>query len=462
VRGRWLPFGLWIAVGCSDSSEATLQIVDRDGNAGGRDGAPAGSGGNNTSGASQTGGRSGAPDAGPDGSVGGGGGLRIDAGTDSGALDDGPGVLVAYDIRSTEKKLYVLDPETGRPLASEAMGTVRAVVNDGARYPADRWFVFEQASTADRGMTVRVRSLDAVTGVFRDLGAVADAPMIAGRPVSFGGAGKSFVAYLSELATGSLSKLDLVLTVIDATDPANPRLVPATGNLPSGPKLGLVADGDSLNVVAVQGAPCPIAASGNQECNVSVVHAAVTPSAVTIGSATVVGKTGPEGNLEFVVDSTRHRGVVGIPPVAPPSQPACNVTSRSAGSALAFAMDTATPDGPVSIPVESARFAGAAFDSCSGVLFLTSLADDVAIWAVSMGASGTTTKVCAADPGGALVYEGSSRSLFRAVPSGGLEVYRVDATGLSPSLTSRALRDLPSGFHFGAVAARSPRQPTCR
>lgn len=460
MRGRWLSLGLWIAVGCSDSSEGTLPIVDYDSRAaGGVSGTPIGSGGARPS---QTGGRSGAPDAGPDGSVGGAGGSAGDSGADADAPDDGPGVIVAYDIRSTEKKLYVLDPETGRPISSETLGTVHAILNDGARYPADRWYVFEQASTVERGVTVRVRSLDAVTGVFRELGALPDAPTIVGRPVSFGDAGKFFVAYFSELATGSLSRLDLALTVIDATDPANPKLVPGTGNLPNGPKLGLVADGDSLDVVTVQGAPCPTASSGSQECNVSVIHVAATRSAVTIGSATVVGKTGPDGNAEFVADPSRHRGLVGIPPVTPPPQPACSATSRSTGAAFAFAIDTVAPGSPVSIPVEAARFAGAAFDSCSDVLFLTSLADDVAIWAVPLGASGTTTKLCAAAPGGPLFYEGSSRSLLRAVPSGGVEVYRVDTSGAAPNLKSRALPELPAGFHFGALATRSPKAPACR
>jgi hypothetical protein len=95
-------------------------------------------------------------------------------------------------------------------------------------------------------------------------------------------------------------------------------------------------------------------------------------------------------------------------------------------------------------------------------LFLTSLADDVAIWAVPLGASGTTTKLCAATPGGPLLYENSSRSLFRAVPSGGLEAYRIDSTGPAPKLTPRTLPELPSGFHFGAVATRSPKAPACR
>lgn len=396
-----------------------------------------------------------------DGSLDGAGGSTGDSGADAGALDDGPGAIVAYDIRSAEKKLYVLDPETGRPLSSEPMGTVRAILNDGARYPEDRWYVFEQTSTVDRGTKLRIRSLDAVTGAFRELGVLEDAPAIVGRPVSFGGAGASFVAYLSELPTGSFSKLDLVVTVIDVTDPTNPNPVPATGNLPNGTKLGLIADGESLVVVTVQPPPCPTATSGNQECNVSVVRADVTRSAVAVDSATVVGKTGPEGNAELAVDPLRHRGLVGVPPAAPPLQPACGATSRTTGAAIAFSIDTAVPTGPVSFPVEASRFGGAAHDACSDVLFLTSLTDDVAIWAIPFASSGTTTKLCAAAPGGPLFYDGSSRSLFRAVATGGLEVYRIDSTGPAPKLTPRTLPELPGGFRFGAVAVRSPRAPAC-
>jgi hypothetical protein len=450
-----------MAVGCSDSSETTLAVIDRDASAsGGASGAPAGTGGSHTGGIPQgTGGT--ASDAGPDASTGGAGAAGSDGGSDVDRADDGPGVLVAYDIRSTEKRLYVLDSETGRPLSSEAMGTVRAVIHDGARYPADRWYVVEQTGTVDRGVTVHVRSLEAATGVFRELGTLRGAPAIVGSAVSFGAPGTSFVAYLSELATGSLPSMDIVLTVIDVTDPTNSKLVATTGDLPKGSKLGLVADGDALNVVTIQGAPCPTASGGGQECDVSVVRANVTRSAVTIGSATVVGKTGPEGNAEFSVDPSRHLGLVALPPVAPPPSPACGATSRSVGTVQTFPIETAAPTTPVSIPVEAARFAGAAFDSCSGVLFLTSLTDDVAIWAVPLGSSGTTEKLCAGAGGGPIVYESSSRSLFRALSSGGLEAYRVDASGSAPKLTERALAELPPGFHFGALATRAPREPAC-
>jgi hypothetical protein len=456
---------LWIAVGCSDSSEATF-IVDHDGSGGsGLSGASTGGGTSQSGGATQSGGRAGATDAGPDapaGDAGARGTGGIDAGADADAPDDGPGVLVAYDIRSTERKLYVLDAETGRPLSSEAIGTVRAVLNDGATYPTDRWYVFEQASTVDRGLTVRVRSLDARTGAFRDLGELRDAPDVVAPPVSFVAAGKSFVAYLSEVATGPFSKVDLGLIVVDATDEASPKIVPVTGSLPSGPKLGLVAEGDSLNVVIVQAAPCPTAPGGSQQCNVSVVHADVTPSTVSIGTASVVGKTGPDGNASFATDPSRHLGVVGLPPVTPPTSPTCDATSRSAATVSTFSIDTAAPGTSVSIPVEAPRFAGAAFDSCSNVLFLTSLADDVAIWAVPLGAAGTTTKLCAGSAGGPIVYDAPSRSLFRAVPSGALEAYRVDANGAAPKLTPRPLPELPGGFRFGALATRNPKKPACR
>ena len=116
----------------------------------------------------------------------------------------------------------------------------------------------------------------------------------------------------------------------------------------------------------------------------------------------------------------------------------------------------------MSIPVEASRFAGAAFDSCSNVLFLTSLAGDVAIWAVPLGGSGTTTKLCAGSPGGPVFYDPSTRSLFRALPSGGLEAYRVDARGPAPTLTPRALPELPTGFFFGAMALRDAKAPACR
>jgi hypothetical protein len=401
-------------------------------------------------------------DASPDASTGGTGAGGTDAGSDADAGDQGPGVLVAYDIRSTEKRLYVLDPETGGPLSSEAIGTVRAVVNDGARYPADRWYVVEQTGTVDNGVTVHVRTLDAATGVFRELGTLRDAPGIVGSAVAFGNAGNSFLAYLSELATGPLPTMDLVLTVIDVTDPASSKLVPSMGTLPKGSKLGLVADGDSLDVVTIQGAPCPTAPGGNQECYVSVVRASVTRSAVTIGSPTVLGKTGPEGNAELAVDPARHLGVIAFPAVAPPTRPTCGATSRSTGSAHTFSIDGATPATPVSIPVETSRFSGAAFDSCSNVLFLTSLEDDVAIWAAPMGPSGTVEKLCLGSPGGPLVYDSSTRTLFRAVSSGGLESYRVDTSGPAPRLTARALPDLPAGFRFGALATRTPKQPECR
>lgn len=457
---------LWL-LACDDSRQATLPLVDRGGPARAHVG-PAGSGGSRTdAGAPGSGAAGGAADAGgrggADASVGGaGGGSGGVAGTDSGPdvvhADNGPGAIVAYDVGSTDKKLHVLDPETGRSLSSEPIGTVRAIVNDGAPYPTDRWYVFEQVDTVDRGVTLHVRRLDIGTGVFQELGALPNAPAVFGRPVTLGAAGKSFVAYLSEPAS---TKADLALTVIDTTDPAKPALVQTYGSLPSGAKVGLVADGDAIAVVAVQSSPCPAGPSG-EECKVTLARAAATRSAVNISPTTsIVDKIGAEGNVDFAMDPIRHEAVIGFPPLAAPSKPTCGATSRSAGVLRTYSMTTATLSASVPIPMEAPRISGVTFDSCARVVFLTTLDEDIALWAIPLAAGGNAEKLCVANPGGPLFYDSSSHSLFRASTTGEIEAYRVEMAGSSPTLTVRTLDELPPGLRAGAMAVRSSDNPSC-
>lgn len=457
---RILPALVAVCVaGCSDSSDGTVTIVDRGDapHAGGRGGS---SGGGDAAFDAQGGaGGSAAKDGGPgtdaDASARGGnaGDSSTAAGTDGAPAAVPGGLIVAYDAQSGGKTLYVLDSETGRPLSSEPMGVVSAILNDESRDPSDRWYVFERTGVAGED-TLHVRRLDSGTNRFEELGTLAGVPTIFGRPVAFGTGGERFVAYLSDAAAGS-SKADLALTVVDATDPTNPVVIgQATQSLPAGEKLGLLGDGSSVDAVVVQGAPCPTGASGSAECNVSLVHHAVSRTAVAVGATSVVGATGPDGNVDFVVDPGAHERIVAFPPVAGIANPACSVASRASGLVrrLSSAATPAAPD--VSIPTEAVRFSGAALDRCDDVVFFSALAGDTAIWAVPFGAAQSVTKLCRSTGGGPLAYDPYSRTLFRALPAGGIEAFRVSNAGRASTLTERTLAELPAGMILGAIAVR--------
>jgi hypothetical protein len=450
-----VALGAATALGCSDSSAVTnVRTIDRDARvADGSDGAEREASSGETSGDARVDGGA-AADADVEASA------AADAESGAARGDDGPGVLVGYDIRGADRRLFVLDPETGRPLSSETLGVVHAVVNDGAPFPNDRWYVFEQVGAVDDGLTVHVRSLDATTRAFQELGAVENAPNVFGNPVTFGPGAKRLVAYLSDVSSGA-SKAELSLVVIDATDPVHAALATISGSLPPGPKLGLLGDRGSLDVVTAESAPCPNGSSGSEECAVSAVQAAAIGSGVTLGTPNALGSIGPAGNVGVAIDPLRHEAVLGFAPLSPPATPTCGSASRTTAEVRRFPSGATVQSASVSVPSEAARFTGAAFDACDDVAFFTSDSGDVAIWAVPFASTGIPTKVCASAPGGPLVFEPSSRTLFRAVASGGIEAYRVDASASKPKLTQRSLTELPVGAAFGVLAVVSPTSPSC-
>jgi hypothetical protein len=416
-----------------------------DGGGGAQSGGKTGAGGGGgAGGGAGSGGTSGSDGGGATGGVAGTGGKApADSGADAFVVDNTAGVLVSYNF--TDKKLYVLDPETGAPLSSEPMGSVRAIINDGA---TDNWYIFEATGPLTGGVTVHSRELNTKTGKWLELGKTSGFPVPVG---AVPGVPTNRIAYFSD-PTPSLTAQppDFTLTVLDTTDPAHVKLFGAKNRaLPAGAKQGVMAESRSLNVLMLA-SPCTGDAGA---CDVSIAHYVVSDTDIAFVNTSVIGQVSSSGNTGFATDSSRHEDVVAFPNATTVAAGTC-AAPRGKGFATAYSSATLAPVAAnVSFDLDSKRFTAATLDTCANVLFLTSYLEDTSIWAVPM-AGGTPSKLCVGT-GNRLLFEPYTKTLFRVTDTQ-LEAYRSTGTPTTPTIASRSLDKLPTGFVPVAPAVRQP------
>lgn len=446
-------------------------------NSGGSDaGSDASAGGTPSSG-----GKGGTGGKGTGGKGGAGGGAGGGGGGAGGTGDGGPsckpggpnGALVTYNGAAAEKKLYVLDPDTGKPLApGEPMERVRAIVNDGASDPTDKWYIIEGApdpTDQSAPVNLHVRQLDAVHGCWLETGTLNSVPPPSSKPVTFGSS-SSYLAYLTDPNKSSSSGSDANLVLIDVTDPTKPALVKldtTINPLPAGRKQGLMADQSSINVVILQDTTaCTTNDAGVTVCEANFAHYLVGSGGTVTNSGVLkpIGHASGSSNVNFIVDQNQHRDIVALPPLNPPTGAVCTQNPATSGLVKSFTNSTADPLGTgISIPMAAPQFpnGGPAFDTCDNILFLTTLISDFAIWAVPIGGgSGSVTKLCTGQGGTRMLFDPYTRTLWQGVGTD-FVVYTVDATTTPPTLKNKVLSDVPAGFQFGAAAFRSPIKPNC-
>lgn len=439
-------------------------------NSGGSSGADASAGGTVASG-----GAAGSTTAGGAGGKGGAAGSTAGSagvgGNEGGAdvfVPGGPkGALVSYN--AADKKLYVLDPDTGKALSSEPMNRVRGIVNDGGSDPNDHWYILEDVTAGQPlsdPVALHVRDLDVTTGAWKEIGSLpAVPPPFYSRAVAFGASPNAGIAYLTDPATPPSGGSVAHLVVIDVTNPTKPAIVPLstgpTGINPvaAGDKIGLVAEQNSVNVVIKQSAPCPTGEGGIAACAVYAQHFLANGKNVTKVGQTQIGETAASGNVDFVDDPLHKNHVVAFPPLDDlGGAGVCTQTSRRTGTVKVIAPNTLAIVSEVTIQLEMTRFSGgAAFDTCNSIAFLTTAINDVAIWAVPVN-GGAATKRCDSSSGGRLLYEPYTHTLFRATGTD-MQAFTVDGKASPPTLKDKVLGQLPGGFQFGSSAVRNPNTP---
>jgi hypothetical protein len=394
------------------------------------------------------------------GGTGGGGGSAGAAGGGGGAPGDGGipdvGAIVAYN--STDNKLYVLDPSTGKALHSEALGKVDSITYDPVQ---DRWYIFEAGTTPKDPAKLHVRDLNPGTGVWNELHTVDQVPIPRHTTTT-----KDRLVYISAPA-GTIDPSAYALDVLDTSNPATVKVLGTETTLPAGQKLALFGDpvGVSVDViVAANGTQCtatPVDGGSVSACTVTGYSYTLASGApVTVGTPKVLGEVSSAGIPAFTFDYQNSRVVSAFPllAVTPSADPtACVPNAPTQGTATRYNVNAlgATGETPVQFPLNSDRLAGAAFDSCNETLFTGTLVADWAIFTVPFAAGGKPSVACNG-AGGELVFEPYTRTLIRALPTANLEFYKVEGTAAAPTLHKVTPGSLPNNFAPTRFAVRAP------
>ena len=428
------------------SSGGAEETGGRDASAGGTGGA-AGSGGTTGTGGTSDGGAdsgSGGAEA-TGGAQGTGGKAIVDSGADAFVPGGDGGAIVAFG----GGQLVVLRPTDGAALSQEAIGSVRGIAND---VRTDLWYIFEQTGTPSEPMRLRVRELNVETGRWHEVGKNDNVPHPFSRPFLMNGR----LAYLSTPTPAAPQPTDATLTILNVENPANITAVgTAQRPLPAGIKQGLVAAptpaiGGVVTVGILTNNCAAAGADAGAGCDANLVKYSVVGNTVTESVTKTVGRVLSSGNFVFTLDA---RGaapavVVGIPADNPPAvQPGCSQSSVDTGSVFKLAMSDLNSIGSaVSVPTNSERFQGAAYDACFDASFLTTLLADRAIWSVPL-AGGTVDKQCQSAGGAGLVLEPYTRTLIRSVQGGAApEFYSIAGTATAPKVASKTLPQFPRNF----------------
>lgn len=377
---------------------------------------------------------------------------------DTGAADaggDGRGALVlgawAESDGTRSAVLAVLDPRTGREIASREPMVVSAVQYDGLR---DLFYVFE-SETPDplpgpsEGSVLHVRSYDRSHMAWTEHARMRVPALQSADAVVSLRERLAYVAY-ADASTGTR------LVTYDTSNPASPKALPDVPleAAPVGAMGFPGAEGAGGNVLLLHHdtdgceGTCPVALVPVQ------VPAVGAPIA---GAPTPIGAAPPSAVPSFAALVLRERALIAFPPA----------TGDATATLAVFDSVTLVPDAPPPRPrLGGARLRPAAVAECANVALLLGPPEDPGLLAIPLAPDGRASRLSMGHAGQSVHFDPATGSVLvttRRKDGPALAAFTLDRTSSAPRLRRRSAPwwSPPGDLQPEVVAVRAPRPIAC-